>query len=64
MSVNCKHIKAEGGIGAGDTGYFVCTARNKGLNEYECKTCMLRLPRQLKGFPNIPPEFESIFGKL
>ena len=48
--MNCKHKYVEGNT----TKYFVCRAKNKAINEYDCKSCPLRLS-------DVPEGFEQLF---
>ena len=50
--MNCKHIEIKGNT----TKYFFCKVKNKSVDEYECRDCMLKLP-------DLPQGFEEIFGK-
>lgn len=50
--MNCKHCRVEGNI----TKYYVCGIKNKQINEWDCKNCMLKIP-------DLPEGFEQIFGK-
>lgn len=38
--MNCKHVTVKGNT----TKYYYCKAKNKAVEEYECRDCMLRLP--------------------
>lgn len=42
--MNCKHIKIEGNT----TKYFICKIKNKAVDEYECRDCLLKLPNLLE----------------
>lgn len=50
--MNCKHCKVEGTT----TKYFYCMLKNKSIDEYQCKNCLMKLP-------DLPEGFEEIFGK-
>ena len=49
--MNCKHVKIQGNT----TKYYYCTLKNKAVDEYSCKSCMMRIP-------DLPDGFEQIFG--
>ena len=51
--MNCKHIKIQGNT----TKYYYCTLKNKAVDEYSCKSCMMRIA-------DLPDGFEKIFGGL
>jgi len=54
--MNCKHLKVAGKT----TKYFYCNAKDKAIDEYECKNCPLKLPDR-----NLQNELvELFFGKL
>lgn len=49
--MNCKHCKVQGNT----TKYYYCTLKGKAVDEYICKSCMMRIP-------DLPKGFEQIFG--
>ena len=50
--MNCKHVKLVGST----TKYWYCSIKEKAVDDYSCKDCILRLP-------NLPEGFEEVFGK-
>ena len=48
--MNCKHKYVEGNTKK----HFIYRAKNKAINEYDCKNCPLRLP-------DVPEGFEQLF---
>lgn len=50
--MNCKHVRVKGKT----TKYYYCMLKNKTVDDYSCKNCVMKLP-------NIPEGFEEIFGK-
>lgn len=50
--MNCKHRKIKGNT----TKYFWCNLKEKSVDDYQCRDCMLKLP-------DLPEGFEEIFGK-
>lgn len=38
--MNCKHIEVKGNT----TKYFFCKVKNKSVDRYECRDCMLKIP--------------------
>ena len=50
--MDCKHIEVKGNT----TKYFFCKVKDKSVNDYDCKDCMLKLP-------DLPKGFEEVFGK-
>lgn len=51
--MNCKHLKVEGYT----TKYYFCKAKNKAINTFECRDCLLKI----NGAKNI---VEELFGTL
>lgn len=51
--MNCKHKIVKGDT----TKYFYCQVKDKAINEYECKTCMFKLPV-------LPQVVEDLFGSF
>ena len=50
--MNCRHVRLKGKT----TKYFYCMLKNKSVDDYNCKDCMMRLPDLLDGFA-------EVFGK-
>lgn len=44
--MNCKHVRIQGNT----TKYYYCTLKNKAVDEYSCKSCMMRIPDLPDGF--------------
>ena len=51
--MNCKHAETRGNT----TKYFYCKLRDKSVDDYSCKNCVMKLP-------NLPEGFEKLFGGL
>ena len=54
--MNCKHLQVQGTT----TKYFFCGAKQKAINEYECRSCPLKIEKKA----DLPDGFEQLFGKL
>lgn len=50
--MNCKHVK----VVRNTTKYFYCILKNKAVDDYSCRDCMMRLP-------DLPENFAEVFGK-
>lgn len=50
--MNCKHCTVEGRT----TKYYYCKLKEKAIDEYNCRDCMMRIA-------DYPPGFEEVFGK-
>ena len=48
--MNCKHAKVVGNT----TKYYVCQIKNKAVDDYSCRDCMMRIP-------DLPEGFEELF---
>lgn len=51
--MNCKHVRVKGKT----TKYYYCMLKNKTVDDYSCKNCVMKLP-------DLPEGFEKIFGGL
>ena len=51
--MNCKHCKLQGNT----TKYFYCQLKNKVIDNYMCKNCVMKLP-------DLPNVVEEILGGL
>lgn len=49
--MNYKHCKVQGNT----TKYFYCQLKNKAIDNYMCKNCVMKLP-------DLPNRLEKIFG--
>lgn len=50
--MNCKHVEVRGN----KTKYYYCKAKEKPVDDYHCRDCMLRKP-------DLPDGFEKVFGR-
>lgn len=50
--MNCKHIEVKGNT----TKYFWCKLKDKAVDQYSCKNCLMKLPKA-------PDGFEMLFGR-
>ena len=48
--MNCKHSEVRGNT----TKYFYCKLKEKAVDDYNCKNCIMKLP-------NVPEGFEQLF---
>ncbi len=55
--MSCKHRVVNGNT----TKYFYCSLKNKSIDEYSCKDCLLRIEDNTNN--QIKDVFEQIFGK-
>lgn len=51
--INCKHCKVQGKT----TKYFYCQLKNKQVDNYSCRNCVMKLP-------DLPDVVEEILGGL
>lgn len=51
VKMNCKHCKIQGNT----TKYFYCQLKNKAIDNYMCKNCVMKLP-------SLPEGIEELFG--
>ena len=51
--MNCKHVEVRGNT----TKYYYCNLKQKSVDDYSCRYCMMKLPDLAKGF-------EELFGSL
>lgn len=51
--MNCKHVRVEGKT----TKYFYCKLRDKTVDDYSCRNCVMKLP-------DLPEAFEELIGGL
>ncbi len=51
--MNCKHCVVEGNT----TKYFWCKLKNKAVDQYSCRDCLMKLP-------SVPDEVERLFGSF
>lgn len=49
--MNCKHCKVQGNT----TKYFYCQLKNKQVDNYSCRNCVMKLP-------DLPNVVEEILG--
>lgn len=50
--MNCKHCEIKGKT----TKYYYCMLKNKTVDDYSCKNCVMKLP-------DLPEGFAELFGK-
>lgn len=50
--MNCKHVKVVGNT----TKHWYCSLKDKAVDDYACKDCMMKLP-------DLPEGVEEIFRK-
>lgn len=46
--MNCKHVRVKGKT----TKYYYCMLKNKTVDDYSCKNCVMKLPDFQKGLRN------------
>ena len=46
--MNCKHVRVEGKT----TKYYYCILKNKTVDDYSCRNCVMKLPDFQKGLRN------------
>lgn len=51
--MNCKHVRVKGKT----TKYYYCMLKNKTVDDYSCRNCVMKLP-------DLPEGFEKLFGGL
>ena len=50
--MNCKHVRVKGET----TQYYYCNLKGQAVDDYKCRSCMMKLPLYPEGF-------EEVFGK-
>lgn len=51
--MNCKHAEIRGNT----TKYYYCKLKDKAVDDYSCRGCVMKLP-------DLPEGFEELFGGL